>query len=47
MRLGAWAWLARTAGRHMTLPAKETEGFDDATCFIVALLGLYYLGSGI
>jgi HEAT repeat protein len=41
MRLGAWCWIARAA-------AAEAEGgrLDDQACFIAALLGFYYLGSG-
>jgi len=39
MRLGAWSWLAREAAREADI--------DDATCLIIALIGLYYLGSGI
>jgi hypothetical protein len=39
MRLGAWSWLAREA-------AGEAD-IEDSTCLIVALIGLYYLGSGI
>ena len=40
MRLGAWCWIAREA-------AFRVESLDDASCMIVALLGMYYLGSGI
>jgi FOG: HEAT repeat len=40
MRLGAWAWLAREASR-------AAGSLDDSTCLTIALLGLYYLGSGI
>jgi hypothetical protein len=39
MRLGAWCWLAREAASRQDL--------SEADCMIVALLGLYYLGSGI
>ena len=46
MRLGAWAWLACEAARRADLPV-EGGGLDDSSCMIVALLGLYYLGSGI
>jgi MFS family permease len=59
MRLGAWSWLANEAARKAALPEGEAEGsaegaasrkaedMDDATCLMIALLGLYYLGSGI
>jgi FOG: HEAT repeat len=40
MRLGAWAWLAAQSER------RQSE-LDDSTCLMLALLGLYYLGSGI
>ena len=40
MRLGAWCWLARKA-------AAQEPQMADSDCMIVALLGLYYLGSGI
>ncbi len=39
MRLGAWAWLAGIAARKSVL--------DEASSLILALLGLYYLGSGL
>jgi MFS family permease len=39
MRLGAWAWLAREASRDASM--------DEPTRLMIALLGLYYLGSGI
>jgi HEAT repeat protein len=39
MRLGAWAWIAKEA--------EKADGMDDATCLTMAVLGLYYLGSGI
>jgi HEAT repeat protein len=38
MRMGAWAWLAAEAAR---------SELDEVTSMMVALLGLYYLGSGI
>jgi len=44
MRLGAWCWLAQLAADGA---ASRAGGMDDATCLIVALLGLYYLGSSI
>jgi hypothetical protein len=51
MRLGAWAWLARECARRADLPGGAAAGlapaFDDSTCLIIALIGLYYLGSGI
>jgi HEAT repeat protein len=37
MRLGAWCWLAAEAGK---------ASLDDATAMTMALLGMYYLGSG-
>ncbi len=40
MRLGAWCWLARES-------ARRSESLGEADCMIIALLGLYYLGSGI
>ena len=40
MRLGAWCWIAYEA-------AIRAPSLDDASCMIVALLGMYYLGSGI
>jgi MFS family permease len=40
MRLGAWAWVAGEASLRL-------DSLDDADCMIVALLGMYYLGSGI
>ena len=40
MRLGAWCWIAREA-------AARKESLDESSRMIVALLGLYYLGSGI
>jgi hypothetical protein len=43
MRLGAWCWIASEATRRVAL----LGSLDDATCMIVALLGMYYLGSGI
>ncbi len=46
MRLGAWVWLACEAARRADLPV-EGGGLDDSSRMIVALLGLYYLGSGI
>jgi HEAT repeat protein len=46
MRLGAWVWLAQEAEAASKLPP-ESGGLDDSTCLMVALLGLYYLGSGI
>ena len=39
MRLGAWAWLARAAALIGDL--------DDSKSLIIALIGLYFLGSGI
>jgi HEAT repeat protein len=39
MRLGAWCWIARAA-------AEGAAALDDQACFITALLGFYYLGSG-
>jgi MFS family permease len=47
MRLGAWAWLAREAALKAALPEGSPEGIDNATGLMIALLGLYYLGSGI
>ncbi len=48
MRLGAWCWVAGEAGHRMGAGAEDEDGaLDDASCMIVALLGLYYLGSGI
>jgi hypothetical protein len=44
MRLGAWCWIAREATRRADLPE---GGLDDSACLIAALLGMYYLGSGI
>jgi HEAT repeat protein len=42
MRLGAWCWLASEAERRVS----DVEGrMDEQTCYIIALLGLYYLGS--
>ncbi len=46
MRMGAWCWLARDSARRAGLPSEE-GGLDDPSCYILALLGLYYLGSGI
>ena len=46
MRLGAWVWLACESARRADLPV-EGGGLDDSSRMIVALLGLYYLGSGI
>jgi HEAT repeat protein len=46
MRLGAWAWLAKEAQAAMKLPP-DSGGLDDSACLTVAVLGLYYLGSGI
>lgn len=40
MRLGAWSWIAREC-------ARGAGGLDDSTCLTMAVLGLYYLGSGI
>jgi MFS family permease len=40
MRLGAWCWLAHEA-------ADREPQMADSDCMILALLGLYYLGSGI
>jgi MFS family permease len=45
MRLGAWCWIAEEAAQKSALP--EEKGLDDSTCLVLALLGLYYLGSGI
>jgi HEAT repeat protein len=47
MRLGAWAWLARSAAERAALPEGSPQGLEDADCLMIALLGLYYLGSGI
>jgi hypothetical protein len=41
-RLGAWAWIAREASR---LEGDPAPGFDDRTRLLIALLGMYYLGS--
>jgi hypothetical protein len=40
MRLGAWCWVAGES-------AFLADSLDEATCMIVALLCMYYLGSGI
>lgn len=45
MRLGAWAWIAGEASRG--LAAEGDAALDDASCLILALLGLYYLGSAV
>lgn len=42
LRLGAWAWIAREASR---LVADPPPGFDERTRLLIALLGMYYLGS--
>jgi MFS family permease len=47
MRLGAWAWLAREAARAGGLDPASPGSLDDATCLMIAVLGMYYLGSGI
>jgi hypothetical protein len=51
MRLGAWCWIAKEAAQIPALPTDGaggvSNGLDDATCLMIALLGLYYLGSGI
>ena len=44
MRLGAWCWIARELAARAALPE---GGLDEASCLIAALIGLYYLGSGI
>jgi len=55
MHLGAWCWIAAEASKRAALGATDTAGgaeggsseLDDSACLIVALLGLYYLGSGV
>jgi hypothetical protein len=42
MRLGAWCWLADEAERRLS---SAEELMDDQTSYILALLGMYYLGS--
>jgi len=44
MRLGAWCWLADEAAR---MASPGSDGLDDQACLMTALLGLYYLGSGV
>ena len=54
MRLGAWCWIAQEAARSAALGGElrgsedaGPEGLDDGACLMIALLGLYYLDSGI
>jgi hypothetical protein len=53
MRLGAWAWMAREAelssaqGPDVQAGLDDAVSLDDATALMIALIGLYYLGSGI
>ena len=47
MRLGAWAWMAREAELASAQGPDVQAGLDDATALMIALIGLYYLGSGI
>ncbi len=46
MRLGAWCWIAASAAERAASTDPD-QGLDEAASMIVALLGLYYLGSGI
>jgi HEAT repeat protein len=48
MRLGAWCWLAGAAAADGRGSAEPGAGrLDDQACLMTALLGLYYLGSGM